>query len=58
VKGPLEKYDPHNYDEFHAMEYGGFGEARGGGDFFRGKFAMISNISIVLSPLSVYIFIK
>ncbi|OXA64431.1 heterogeneous nuclear ribonucleoprotein K [Folsomia candida] len=37
-KGPIERYDPHNFDEFHAMEYGGFGEPRGGGggDFFRG----------------------
>lgn len=33
MKGQTEKYDPHNYDDFHAMEYGGFGEMRGGGDY-------------------------
>jgi hypothetical protein len=39
MKGPVEKYDPHNFDEYHSMEYGGFGEPRGGGgggDLFRG----------------------
>ncbi|CAL8135465.1 unnamed protein product [Orchesella dallaii] len=35
VKGPVERYDPHNYDDYHAMEYGGFGEMRGGGDHYR-----------------------
>lgn len=25
----MDKYDPHNYDDFHAMDYGGFGEMRG-----------------------------
>lgn len=35
MKGPTEKYDPHNYDDFHALEYGGFGEMRGGGDHYR-----------------------
>ncbi|XP_067665207.1 heterogeneous nuclear ribonucleoprotein K-like isoform X1 [Haliotis asinina] len=32
-KGPIQPYDPHNYDEFFAHEYGGFTSAEGG----RGK---------------------
>lgn len=41
VKGPVERYDPHNFDEYHAMEYGGFGEPRGGGDYYRGMVGLI-----------------
>jgi len=34
----MERYDPHNFDAYHAQEYGGFGEPRGGGgDFYRGN---------------------
>jgi len=37
VKGPVDRYDPFNFDEYHAMEYGGYGEPRGGGgDYYRG----------------------
>lgn len=39
IKGPVRNYDPHNYDEMYADEYGGYGGGpgnayggRGGGD--------------------------
>ena len=37
-KGPNHPYDPHNYDEFFAPEYGGFTmqDMRGGGRGGRG----------------------
>lgn len=37
IKGVSEQYDPHNYDELYAPQYGGFGESRGGygGDRYR-----------------------
>lgn len=31
-----EQYDPHNYDELYAPQYGGFGESRGGGGYGSG----------------------
>lgn len=31
VKGAVQNYDPHNYDDFYADEYGGFGSGQGGG---------------------------
>lgn len=35
IKGPVNPYDPHNYDDYYADEYGGYGGAhdnrRGGG---------------------------
>ncbi|XP_026763070.1 heterogeneous nuclear ribonucleoprotein K isoform X2 [Galleria mellonella] len=31
IKGAIENYDPHNYDDFYADEYGGFGGGQGGG---------------------------
>jgi hypothetical protein len=34
IKGPVHNYDPHNYDDFYADEYGGYGVGMGG----RGKF--------------------
>lgn len=37
IKGPVQNYDPHNYDDFYAEEYGGYGGqgaagGRGGGN--------------------------
>lgn len=29
VKGPVRNYDPHNYDEMYADEYGGYGGGPG-----------------------------
>lgn len=48
VKGPVRNYDPHNYDEIYADEYGGYGggpgnayggrgNRTGGGDRFGGR---------------------
>ncbi|KAJ0174211.1 hypothetical protein K1T71_010357 [Dendrolimus kikuchii] len=31
IKGAIQNYDPHNYDDFYADEYGGFGNQQGGG---------------------------
>lgn len=31
IKGGIVSYDPHNYDDFYAEEYGGFGSGQGGG---------------------------
>ncbi|KAJ9592538.1 hypothetical protein L9F63_015811, partial [Diploptera punctata] len=31
IKGMNNPYDPHNYDDFHAQEYGGFGDVDGKG---------------------------
>lgn len=31
IKGAVQNYDPHNYDDFYAEEYGGFGNGQGGG---------------------------
>lgn len=31
IKGPIQAYDPHNYDDFYAEEYGGFGNGQGSG---------------------------
>ncbi|KAK9695720.1 KH domain [Popillia japonica] len=35
IKGPVSPYDPHNYDDYYAEEYGGYGNSgndrRGGG---------------------------
>ncbi|XP_060805539.1 heterogeneous nuclear ribonucleoprotein K [Amyelois transitella] len=31
IKGPIQNYDPHNYDDFYADEYGGFGGGGGRG---------------------------
>ncbi|KAM3960352.1 LOW QUALITY PROTEIN: heterogeneous nuclear ribonucleoprotein K-like [Aphomia sociella] len=31
IKGVVQNYDPHNYDDFYADEYGGFGGGGGGG---------------------------
>ncbi|XP_049877171.1 heterogeneous nuclear ribonucleoprotein K [Pectinophora gossypiella] len=30
IKGAVQNYDPHNYDDFYADEYGGFGAGQGG----------------------------
>ncbi|KAJ2948646.1 hypothetical protein O0L34_g7902 [Tuta absoluta] len=30
IKGQIQNYDPHNYDDFYADEYGGFGGGQGG----------------------------
>lgn len=27
IKGPINPYDPHNYDDYYADEYGGYGGA-------------------------------
>ncbi|XP_032520214.1 heterogeneous nuclear ribonucleoprotein K isoform X1 [Danaus plexippus] len=29
IKGAVQNYDPHNYDDFYADEYGGFGSGQG-----------------------------
>ncbi|KAF2900189.1 hypothetical protein ILUMI_05984 [Ignelater luminosus] len=29
IKGPITPYDPHNYDDYYAEEYGGYGNAQG-----------------------------
>lgn len=31
IKGPVHNYDPHNYDDMYADEYGGYGAGGGGG---------------------------
>uniref|UniRef100_A0A182YLG1 K Homology domain-containing protein n=1 Tax=Anopheles stephensi TaxID=30069 RepID=A0A182YLG1_ANOST len=31
IKGPVHNYDPHNYDDMYADEYGGYGIGGGGG---------------------------
>ncbi|KAF5307615.1 hypothetical protein FQR65_LT06771 [Abscondita terminalis] len=31
IKGPVNPYDPHNFDDFYADEYGGYGNGQGGG---------------------------
>ncbi|KAL0820367.1 hypothetical protein ABMA28_006260 [Loxostege sticticalis] len=31
IKGAIQNYDPHNYDDFYSEEYGGFGGGQGGG---------------------------
>lgn len=31
IKGGIQNYDPHNYDDFYADEYGGFGSGQGSG---------------------------
>ncbi|XP_030030542.2 heterogeneous nuclear ribonucleoprotein K isoform X2 [Manduca sexta] len=31
IKGPIQNYDPHNYDDYYADQYGGFGAGQGGG---------------------------
>lgn len=31
IKGPVQNYDPINYDDVYADKYGGFGEGSGGG---------------------------
>lgn len=36
IKGGIQNYDPHNYDDFYADEYGGFGSGQGGGGGPRG----------------------
>lgn len=35
IKGPVHNYDPHNYDDMYADEYGGYGIGGGGGGNFR-----------------------
>ncbi|KAF5301364.1 hypothetical protein FQA39_LY10762 [Lamprigera yunnana] len=30
IKGPVNPYDPHNFDDFYADEYGGYGNGQGG----------------------------
>lgn len=35
IKGPVHNYDPHNYDDMYAEEYGGYGIGGGGGGNFR-----------------------
>ncbi|XP_031332394.1 heterogeneous nuclear ribonucleoprotein K isoform X2 [Photinus pyralis] len=30
IKGPVTPYDPHNFDDFYADEYGGYGNGQGG----------------------------
>ncbi|XP_038211065.1 heterogeneous nuclear ribonucleoprotein K isoform X1 [Zerene cesonia] len=30
IRGPVQNYDPHNYDDFYAEEYGGFGNGQEG----------------------------
>ena len=35
VKGPIHNYDPHNYDDMYADEYGGYGAGMGQGAGFR-----------------------
>lgn len=32
IKGPVHNYDPHNYDDMYADEYGGYGAGGGGGN--------------------------
>jgi hypothetical protein len=32
IKGPNDPYDPHNFDDVFSIQYGGFGEPRGGYD--------------------------
>lgn len=36
IKGIVNPYDPHNYDDYYAEEYGGWGSAGGGGGDRRG----------------------
>ncbi|XP_055628652.1 heterogeneous nuclear ribonucleoprotein K [Toxorhynchites rutilus septentrionalis] len=35
IKGPVHNYDPHNYDDMYADEYGGYGVGGGSGNNFR-----------------------
>ncbi|CAG9795675.1 unnamed protein product [Diatraea saccharalis] len=37
IKGSIQNYDPHNYDDFYADEYGGFGGGQGGGGSSGGR---------------------
>lgn len=36
IKGPVQNYDPINYDDVYADKYGGFGEGSGSGGSGRG----------------------
>lgn len=32
IKGPVHNYDPHNFDDMYADEYGGFGSGMNSGN--------------------------
>ena len=36
IKGPIHNYDPHNFDDMYADEYGGFGSGMNTGNFRNG----------------------
>lgn len=36
IKGAVNNYDPHNYDDFYPEEYGGWGGNQNGGNDRRG----------------------
>jgi heterogeneous nuclear ribonucleoprotein K len=33
IKGPVHNYDPHNFDDMYADEYGGYGSGMNTGNF-------------------------
>ncbi|XP_055611053.1 heterogeneous nuclear ribonucleoprotein K homolog [Uranotaenia lowii] len=37
IKGPVHNYDPHNYDDLYADEYGGYGVGGGANNRFRNE---------------------
>lgn len=36
IKGPIHNYDPHNFDDVYADEYGGYGSGMNTGNFRNG----------------------
>lgn len=58
IKGPVHNYDPHNYDDMYADEYGGYGAGGGGGAAGAtggaagaGDFATVATAEAVLEDL-------
>lgn len=37
IKGPIHNYDPHNFDDVYADEYGGYGSGMNTGNFRNGS---------------------
>lgn len=37
IKGPIHNYDPHNFDDVYADEYGGYGSGMNSGNFRNGN---------------------
>lgn len=38
IKGPIHNYDPHNFDDMYADEYGGYGTGMNGSNARNGRF--------------------